>query len=123
MVKFQRTTFEDVTAQFALVNGTSLKSHIEATFQELVTLLGEPEDGDDYKVSGEWVVKDEDGNVCTLYDWKRTRLYDSSLPSVAAFRAERYPTTFNIGARDGRSAENFRHQLQLQLLELRANRR
>jgi len=104
------------------VNGSSLKTHIEATYQELVTLLGEPENGDDYKVSGEWVVKDEDGNVCTLYDWKRTRLYDSSLPSVAAFRAERYPTTFNIGGHSGYAAENFRHQLELQLLKLRTGK-
>lgn len=104
------------------VNGTSLKTHVEATFQELVTLLGEPEQGDDYKVSGEWVVKDKDGNVCTVYDWKRTRLYDFTLPSVEVFRAMKYPTTFNIGGHNGYAAENFRHELELQLLALRANR-
>lgn len=104
------------------VNGTSLKTHVEATFQELVTLLGEPEQGDDYKVSGEWVVKDKDGNVCTVYDWKRTRLYDFTLPSVEVFRAMKYPTTFNIGGHDGYAAENFRHELELQLLALRNKR-
>ncbi len=104
------------------VNGSSLRTHIEATYQELVTLLGEPEESDGYKVSGEWVVKDVDGNVCTLYDWKRTRLYDEGLPTVRQFRAERYPTTFNIGGHSGLAAENFRHQLELQLLALRTNR-
>ena len=104
------------------VNGTSLKTHVEATFQELVTLLGEPQQGDDYKVSGEWVVKDKDGNVCTVYDWKRTRLYDFTLPSVEVFRAMKYPTTFNIGGHNGYAAENFRHELELQLLALRAKR-
>lgn len=112
MSKYTRANHDEI-------DGTSLKTHIEATFHELVTLLGEPEDGDDYKVSGEWVVKDEEGNVCTIYDWKRTRLYSSSLPSVAAFRAERYPTTFNIGGHQSVAAENFRHYLELQLIELR----
>lgn len=104
------------------VNGSSLKTHVEATYRELVTLLGEPEECDGYKVSGEWVVKDKDGNVCTVYDWKRTRLYDEGLPTVRQFRAEKYPSTFNIGGHSGLAAENFRHQLELQLLELRTKR-
>jgi len=104
------------------VNGTSLRTHIEATFQELVTLLGEPEQGDDYKVSGEWLVKDKDGNVCTVYDWKSTNLYDPDYPTVAQFRAGKYPTTFNIGGHSGYAAENFRHELELQLLELRTDK-
>jgi hypothetical protein len=104
------------------VDGSSLKTHIEATYGELVTLLGEPEECDGYKVSGEWAVKDKDGNVCTVYDWKRTRLYDFALPSVEVFRAMKYPTTFNIGGHSGYAAENFRHQLELQLLALRNKR-
>jgi len=112
MKNYKRASIEEV-------NGTSLKTHVEATYGELVTLLGEPEESDGYKVSGEWAVKDRVGNVCTVYDWKRTRLYDFTLPSVEVFRALKYPTTFNIGGHDAFAAENFRHQLELQLLALR----
>jgi len=110
------------TASMDDVSGTSLKTHVEATYGELVTLLGEPEESDGYKISGEWIVRDKDGNVCTVYDWKRTRLYDFTLPSVEVFRALKYPTTFNIGGHDAFAAENFRHQLELQLLALRNKR-
>lgn len=104
------------------VNGTSLKTHVEATFQELVTLLGEPEQGDDYKVSGEWAVKDRGGNVCTVYDWKRTNLYDPDYPTVAQFRAGKRPITFNIGGHNQMAAARFRHELELQLLALRTDK-
>jgi hypothetical protein len=104
------------------VDGASLKTHIEATYQELVTLLGEPEECDGYKVSGEWAMRDTEGNVVTVYDWKRTNLYDSGYPSVKQFRAQQYPSTFNIGGHDGHAAENFRHQLELQLLALRTGK-
>lgn len=40
----------------------------------LVAALGEPQDGDRYKVSTEWTVKYAD-KVFTVYDWKATELY------------------------------------------------
>ena len=104
------------------VNGTSLKTHVEATFQELVALLGELEQGDDYKVSGEWIVKDRVGNVCTVYDWKSTNLYAPDYPTVAQFRAGKRPTTFNIGGHNQMAAARFRHELELQLRELRSGK-
>ena len=63
-------------------------------------MFGEPELDDEYKVSGCWAFTDNDGNVVTVYDWKRTRLYDESLPSVSEFRNSNNPVTFNVGGID-----------------------
>ena len=76
---------------------TCLKGSIETTFSALTRLFGEPLEGDDYKVSGEWIFKGPNGSVFTVYDWKSTALYDTDLPSVADFRATSKPSTFNIG--------------------------
>ena len=53
-------------------SGTHLKGYINATYRELVNLLGEPtfnEPSGDGKVQVEWVVEFE-GDVFTIYDWK-----------------------------------------------------
>lgn len=65
-------------------------------FERVRAVLGEPRKGDGYKVSSEWVVTDALGRVFTVYDYKETNLYDSELPSVAAFR--RRPYSWHIGA-------------------------
>lgn len=100
-------------------NGTSLKTHIEATWQELQLLLGNSSESDGYKVSGEWAFINREGDVVTIYDWKATSLYDEDLPTPEEFRAQGYPSTFSIGGHTAVAAETFRHELQLQLLKLR----
>jgi mRNA-degrading endonuclease HigB of HigAB toxin-antitoxin module len=80
--------------------GTSLKGHILARYRDLERLFGIPNAEDEFKVSGCWVFTDSDGNVVTLYDWKRTNLYDEALPSVEEFRSNNNPVTFNIGGND-----------------------
>ena len=93
--------------------GTSLKGHITATYVELVAVLGEPEEADGYKASGEWsFVHEETGDVVTLYDWKETNLYSSDYPSVEAFRTRTEPTTFHIGANDYTAASDFKIRLE-----------
>lgn len=52
--------------------GSSLKGYINATYDELVDVLGEPtrnEPSGDEKTQVEWVVEFE-GNIFTIYDWK-----------------------------------------------------
>lgn len=52
--------------------GSSLKGYVNATYDELVGVLGEPtrnEPSGDEKTQVEWVVEFE-GNVFTIYDWK-----------------------------------------------------
>ena len=106
-------------------DGTHRQTEIQATYRELVELLGEPYEGDGYKVSGEWVMQDSEGNIVTVYDWKSTRLYDNdkSLPTVRQFRAEKYPVQFNIGGHCAIAAENFRHYLTISLINLRNKKR
>jgi hypothetical protein len=53
--------------------GTSFHNvTVEATYEQLVGLLGQPNGaGDGYKVNHEWFMRDdESGAVATIYDWK-----------------------------------------------------
>lgn len=102
------------------VNMTSLRGYVVASYLELEELFGEPTTEGDYKISGEWVFEDDEGNVFTLYDWKETELYDSELPSVMKFRNSGERVEFHIGGRQ--SAVNFTNWLQYQLSKLRENK-
>jgi hypothetical protein len=70
---------------------------IKAVYKDLELAFGIPLPGDEFKVSGEWIFKNDDGVVFTLYDWKSTSLYDDGLPSVEEFRTYDKPVHFNIG--------------------------
>ena len=53
-------------------NGTSGAGYIDATYNQLIKVLGEPTfdtPSGDNKVQKEWVVEFE-GNIYTVYDWK-----------------------------------------------------
>jgi hypothetical protein len=77
----------------------------EASYDDLVKLFGEPEESDGYKVSMEWTLKDEEGNIVSIYDWKSTNLYDSSLPSPEEIQ-ELDSFDWHIGARNKEDATN-----------------
>lgn len=67
---------------------SGLMTYVEASYEELVALFGEPNGlGDLYKVSTQWVLIDEEKNVLTLYDYKQTDLYNRTLQSTPEFRA------------------------------------
>ena len=58
-------------------SGSSLKGYVNATYDQLVRVLGEPtfdEPSGDNKTQVEWVVKYKDPyggvNLYTIYDWK-----------------------------------------------------
>ena len=55
--------------------GTSLQGFVLTTRQHLETEFGIPSEftADEDKVTTEWVIKFDDGNVATLYDWKLSR--------------------------------------------------
>jgi hypothetical protein len=99
--------------------GTHRMGYIRATYAELERLLGKPEEGDGYKVSGEWTITSGDcpGSVITLYDWKSTALYDESLPSVAEFRASPKARTFNVGGNNPADVLRFIEVLSIELDE------
>jgi hypothetical protein len=67
--------------------GTSLTGYLTCSYKALKKAFGKPIAGDGYKVSTEFVILDTTyKQVITLYDYKVTKLYDSTGMSVAAFR-------------------------------------
>jgi hypothetical protein len=70
----------------AMINGTCLQGHIEATYDDLVKAYGEPafdstRDGESDKVHTEWALEfqNEEGDyiTATIYDWKEDNAYTS----------------------------------------------
>lgn len=60
------------TVGFGDFTGTSFKGYIKTTYDKLVEKFGPPSHGrsGDGKVNCEWVLRFNDGLVCTIYDWK-----------------------------------------------------
>lgn len=57
------------------VTGTSLQDYVEATYDELVKVFGEPDVGPNAaedKVTCEWKLIIED-SIVTIYDWKNDK--------------------------------------------------
>ncbi len=74
------------------ISGSHLQGHITCPFSLLVTLFGEPEDGDGYKVDAHWSIEFDDGVIATLYNWKNGINYCGGLaPQVEQI------TQWNIG--------------------------
>ena len=51
-------------------NGTSLIGCLDISYKELLDKLGEPNNGDDYKVDAAWNIEFEDGTILTVYNYK-----------------------------------------------------
>lgn len=95
--------------------GTSLQEYFTCGYYQITEKFGPPNnEGDDYKVSTEWVFESDAGDVFTVYDYKETSLYDTGLPSVAVFRTQP-EYEWHIGARDKISAQLFKAWLQSQV--------
>jgi len=87
----------ETTIDFKMVNGTSLRGYITATYDELVAAFGQPSNGDNYKVQAEWAIlltdEDEKQYVATIYDWKCGDCYNgpgNGIPAEAI-------TSWNVG--------------------------
>ena len=81
------------------INGTYKVATLQTTFGQLLAVFGMPEESDGYKSSGDWMFSSDDGDTFTIYDWKATSLYDSSLPSVEEFRRSTRLVEFSVGGR------------------------
>jgi len=67
-----------------------LAGYVETSFENLVRHFGLPNgNGDDYKVSTEWLLEESSGLIISIYDYKETNLYDGGLPSVDQFRRQK----------------------------------
>lgn len=95
----------------ANANGTCYQACVRVSPVELVDLFGEPEAGDEYKISMEYTFVGEDGSVVTLYDWKETSLYDEDYPHPSEFRASTRAQEFHIGGHSSRAATLFHRWL------------
>lgn len=58
------------------INGTCLQGEIKANYADLVKKFGKPIGGDAYKVDASWVIKFENGDVATIYNWKDGKNYN-----------------------------------------------
>jgi hypothetical protein len=89
----------------ANAGGTSFKDSIHVAPQALIAAFGEPVKSDGYKVSGEYVFRNDEGEVFTVYDWKMTTLYDgeNTLRPHDLWDLES-PIEFHIGGKTGAGA-------------------
>ena len=84
--------------QNADTNGTHRQSEIEVAPARLIEVFGQPIACDGYKVSGEYVFENQEGDVFTLYDWKATTLYCPDYGVTPSdFWSQTCRRDFNIG--------------------------
>ena len=86
------------------INMSCLQGHITCPFSLLITLFGQPEDGDDSKMDAHWSIEFDDGITATIYNWKNGIAYCGSLaPEVEQI------TKWNIGGFDQSSCDHVRN--------------
>ena len=78
------------------ISGTSGKGSFICEYKTLVKVLGQPEEGDEYKTQAEWDIEYKDGTVTTSYDWKQGKCYSQL-------------STKYLGFLDDYEIENFEH--------------
>jgi hypothetical protein len=88
-------------------NGTSLAGHVETTFAELVSVFGEPIDGDD-KTDAEWLVEFEDGTLATIYNYKDGINYNGEDGTPVE-----YITDWHVGGKNGNSVKRVLEALRI----------
>ena len=98
--------------EFQLLKKVNFKKDLAGTHKvgevyvepfKLRVRFGPPRKSDEYKSSGEYVFKHSSGQVFTLYDWKRTTLYDKEAYTPAQFWALKEKVLFMIGGRESSS--------------------
>lgn len=68
-------TFNDESG-WGIADRTSLQGYIDASYEELVAVFGEPDRVcDEYKVDAEWTIRFENGVVATIYNYKDGKHY------------------------------------------------
>lgn len=100
--------FFELTNDWDHSNGSSLRGYAFLRYKDIVSVFGEPIEGDEFKVSGQWIFFNKETNECfTIYDWKSTDLYDHRLPSVKQFRSSNELFKFNVGSKSGADVQSF----------------
>lgn len=96
-------------------NGTSLQGTIQTSYAKLKEIFGKHNSkGDEYKISTEWVLKDNYGKVLTIYDWKSTKTYDKNNMGIRTLRTlDSYE--WHIGARCQEDADGLINYINARL--------
>lgn len=81
------------------IGGTSLQGSISTKYKDLVAKLGEPMNGDGYKVDAEWHLLFDDGTIASIYNWKNGPAYLGDMATISAI------DEWNIGGSSRRAAE------------------
>ena len=103
------------TTEVGAADRTSLQGTIAISPRALVETFGRPDQGEESKVSGEYVFVSDAGSVFTLYDWKLTTRWDEDGMSPERLWDSREPVVLNVGSRDGESAGDFTDWLRQQV--------
>ncbi len=85
--------------------GTTEMGEIEVAPALIVKRFGPPGAGDDYKVSGEYVFADQNGEPFVVHDWKSTSLWDEDFPTPEELWASEEPEELSISSRDLETGE------------------
>jgi len=67
-------THNDLTIN---IDGTSLKGRIDASYDELVKVFGNPHNGDEYKTDAQWDIRFGDGELASIYNYKDGMNYNN----------------------------------------------
>jgi hypothetical protein len=66
----------------------------------IVKRFGPPGAGDGYKISGQYVFVDTNGEPFVVHDWKSTTLWDGGLGTPEDFWASEEPQEMTVSTRD-----------------------
>ena len=89
------------TTHYVDTNGSFLQGQITCPFSLLVTLFGEPHEGDTQVSDAFWPLKFDDGVTATIYNWKNGRNYCGG-PEVE------HITKWNIGGYEKAAVDNIK---------------
>ena len=80
--------------------GITEMGEVEVSPALIAKLFGFPAKGDGYKVSGEYVFVDSNGNPFVVHDWKCTSLWDNNFPTPEKFWTSVEPAELSISSPD-----------------------
>jgi hypothetical protein len=93
-----------LTNNISAIVDTFKMGDILLVYGDMIEAFGESVEWDNYKIFED----DETGAVFTVYDWKRTALYDPALPSVKELKSYSHSISFSIGSNRKGSLEEFK---------------
>jgi len=98
------------------LNGSSFQRSIPAIPSLIISSFGSGNMSDEYKVSKEYHFRNnKTGRIVVLYDWKKTKMYDSEYPEPSKFWSSKDEKRFNLGALNERDTFGFKGWITSQL--------